>query len=299
MELCLKAILEADGRLAETLNDGEPDGKPPEWKTHSPVKLFKLLGSDEQQQLKRWWNARSKEERHFERGYLDFLESVDDLYSGLRYLQRDLKDANPQVEIASLLSASRLALEVARDLFRRRSPFKVEITTQVSSDPTRAKMHEVIVQGVVRSATVPDGFDPHGRVEVVIDTDDGQEVVTDLFRKAAVEDYHRIEGDRVIINGYATDEEPLIIRHSRCLSRSGPNQHKRTYYRERRILSGSIYNLETYEVGRGQQAVRLTLDDATFLSKVECIFSTKEEQVQLADVHLGQQILISGEVSLK
>ena len=51
-----------------------------------------------------------------------------------------------------------------------------------------------------------------------------------------------------------------------------------SYTHEHRVLSGSVYDLETYEIVDSQRVVRLVLDDGTFSNKVECIFSTNQEQ---------------------
>ena len=249
--------------------------------------------------LERWWKNRPTEERLFEGGYVQYLGTMDDLYSGLRYLQRDLKRANPQVEILSLLSASRVALKVAKYLLRKQSPFKIETTSHTSSDSAQTRIRERFVEGVVRSVKIPDGFDPHARVESIIDTDNGEEITTDLFRKADVESYHQIECARVFIEGYSTDDQPAVLQHSRLLDRVEPQEAKPSYNHERRELFGSVYDLARYELGPGRQAVTLILDDATYFTKIACIFSTAQEQGQLAGVHLGQNILISGEVSLR
>ena len=100
LELSIKALLESCGNFAGPQGDGRPG-----WQTHSPVELFKLLEPDVQQRVEQWWKSLATDERRFGGSYQEYLESVDDLYVGLRYLQRDLKGVNPQVEIAGLLSA--------------------------------------------------------------------------------------------------------------------------------------------------------------------------------------------------
>ena len=294
LELSLKAILEVGGRLTTPPSRGRPD-----WQTHSPVRLFELLDDDERQRLEQWWKVLSLEERHFDGTYLEFLKSVDDLYIGLRYLQWDLEGTNSQLAVLSLLSASRVALELAEVLFRERFPCKVNVTTHVHTDPKQPVMRSERVEGFVRSVTIPESFDPHGRVEVIIEPDHGDGDVTASFRKADVEDYYGIEGDRVRIVGFTSDTEPFVLHGSDHVDHSRQSQAKPCYTHEHRVLSGSVYNLETYEIATGQRVVRLVLDDATFFSKVECIFSTNQEQKQLANVTLGQEILIRGQVSLR
>ena len=151
----------------------------------------------------------------------------------------------------------------------------------------------------MRGLTVPEGFDPHAPVEAIVDTDDGQQVSLKLFRKADVEHYHGIVGDHVILQAYVYDEQPSVIKSAQLLDRIGPTQLGTPYAHEHRTLSGTVYNLERCEFVGGQPAFCLTLDDATYFSKVECFFSTKEEVGQLTDVQLGQQVLIKGQVSLR
>ena len=263
------------------------------------MELFKLLEEKEQQRLELWWKQQSLDERHFDGAYIKFLKSVDDLYMGVRYLRRDLRGVNPQVEIASLLSASRVALNVADQVLRDRFPIKSNTTVHQSIDPDRPKIREEFMEGVVRSLLIPEGFDPHSPVEAVIDTDDGQEVTVNLFRKMEVERYYGIEGARVVFEIYVYESEPSVIQYARFLDRSEHTPVKPFYAQEHRVLSGSVYNLEGCDFVPGQRAVRLTLDDATYFSKVECIFSAKEEVEQLANVQLGQHARVRGQVSLR
>jgi len=293
LELCIKALLESCGKFAEPAGEGRPD-----WWIHRPVQLYNLLEPDVQQRLEQWWNSRPASERHFNGCYQEFLESVDDLYEGLRYLQRDLKGVNAQVEIAGLLSASRLALKVSDHEFRKRFPVKFTTTVHQTTDTDGPKIRDIFMEGVVRGLTVPEGFDPHASVEAIVDTDDGQQVSLKLFRKADVEHYHGIVGDHVTLLAYVYEDQPSVMNSAQLLDRIGPTQPGTSYAHEHRTLSGTVFNLERCEFTDGQQAVRLILDDATYFSKVECIFSTKEEVGQLADVQLGQHVLIKGQVSL-
>ena len=294
LELCLKAVLESCGLFAETSDDGSAD-----WFTHRPVELFELLEDTEQHRLELWWKQWSLDERHFDGPYIEFLKSVDDLYMGARYLQRDLRAVNPQIEIASLLSASRVALAVADHTLRNRFQIKSKTTIHQVSDPDRPKIREVFKEGVVRSLSIPDGFDPHSQVKAVIDTDGGQEITVNLFRKMEVERYHGIAGGHVVFEMYVYENDPSVIQHARLLDRSEQTPAKPTYAHENGVLRGSVYNLEGCDFVPGQRAVRLTLEDATYFSKVECIFSTKEELEQLANVQLGQHLRVRGDISLR
>ena len=258
-----------------------------------------FLEEQEQQKLELFWAQQSRDERHFDGSYINFLESVDDLYLGLRYLQRDLKGVNPRVEIAGLLSASGVALSVANQVFRDRLPIKFNTTIQQVIDPDRPKTRELFIEGVVRSFSIPDGFDPHSPVDAVIDTDDGQEITVNLFRKMEVERYHGIEGARIAFEAYVREDEPSVIDYARLLYRSEHTTAKPSYAQEQGIVSGIVYNLEGCEFVPGQRAVRLILDDDTYFSRVDCIFSTKEELEQLTNVRLGQHVLVRGQVSLR
>ena len=155
------------------------------------------------------------------------------------------------------------------------------------------------MEGVVRGLSKPDGFDPHSPVDAVVDTDDGQEITVNLFRKMEVERYHGIEGARIAFEAYAHEDEPSVIEYARLLYRSEHTTSKPIYSQAQGIVSGVVYNLEGCDLVPGQRAVRLTLDDTTYFSKVECLFSTKEELEQLTDVQLGQHVLVRGQVSLR
>ena len=294
LEVCIKALLESCGKFAEPPREGRPD-----WQTHNPVELYKLLEPNVKERVEHWWKSLATGEHHFEGSYRDYLESVDDLYVGLRYLQQDLKGVNVHVQIADLLRASRLALGVSDYEFRNRFPVKFATTMHQTTDTEGPKVREVFMEGVVRGLTIPEGFDPHGPVEAIVDTDDGQQVSVRLFRKADVEHYQGIVGDHVILQAYVYDEQPSVINSAQLLDRIGPTQPGTSYTYEYRTLSGTVYNLDRCEFVGGQRAFRLTLNDATYFSKVECIFSTKEEVGQLADVQLGQHVLIKGQISLR
>ena len=294
LELCLKSILEVVGRLSE-----DPDGGRPDWQTHRPTELLALLNDDERQRVERRWMSLPVGERHSHGSYQEFLESIDDLYMGLRYLQRDLRSVNPQVEMLGLLSAARVALDVAETLLRERSPFKINVTTRVHSDPERPATRPGLVEGVVRSVSIPGGFDPHSQVQVEIESRDGSGNVTALFRKADAENYYGIDGFEVCVAGYTSDEEPSVLRGSHHVGCGGRPPAEPSYSHERRVLSGIVYDLAAYETAPSQRAVRLILDDATYFSRVECLFTTDEEREQLADVHLGDQIRVRGIVSLR
>lgn len=155
------------------------------------------------------------------------------------------------------------------------------------------------MEGVVRALLTPEGFNPHAPVEAVIDTDDGQVITVGLFRRMEVDQYYGIAGSHIAFEAYVHEDEPSVIEYARLLYRTEHTTAKPSYTQEQGIVSGTVYNLEGCDFVPGQRAVRLTLDDATYFSKVECIFSTTKEVEQLASIQLGQHVLVRGQVSLR
>ena len=294
LELSLKAILEVGGKLAHPNDDGRPD-----WKNHKPAAIFKLLDESEQKKLEEQWQSLASEARNFYGTYLEFLKSVDDIYTGMRYLQKASQITNTRVEVLTLLSASRIALDLAFVSFRQRSPIKPKVTVTTYRDTAQPAMRPELVQGIVRTVRIPEGFDPHSQVEVLIERNDGGVEVTALFRKADVENYWGIEGDQIAIVGYSSDVEPFILHHSQHRDRRGESGSASCYTNEARVLQGSVYDLQTYEIQPGQHGVRLVLDDCTYWTKVQCMFSTQCEREQLSNIQLGDEILVNGLVSLR
>lgn len=294
LELSIKAILEVDGKLIEPT-----DGSKPAWRDHSPVQLLDQLDKSQQQMLERVWRSAPVENRHFSGSYLEFLQSVDGLYKGVRYFDKRLDVSKVQVELASLMCASRVALNFAFQLSRENAPLKPNVTTMVYLDSTQSSVRRILVQGVVRSVDVPEGFDPHAQVKVVIEPNDDSPAVTALFRKADVEHYFNLRGNSVSISGYEKDTDPLVLHGSNhpdwdYRQRSGP-----TYTTEFRTLKGTVFDLQRCEIGIDSGAFRLVLEDSTFFTKVECFFSACSEKAQLSKIHLGDEVFISGLVSLR
>ncbi len=294
LELSLKAILEVGGKLTKPSDGGRLD-----WKIHEPAALFELLDDSEREKLEEQWQRLASDERNFNGTYLEFLKSADDIYTGMRYLQQAVQSTNPKVEVLTLLSASRIALDVASVSFRQRLPFKPRVTVSTYQDTSQPSMRPELVQGIVRTVRIPEGFDPHSQVEVLVERDDDGAEVIALFRKADVENYYGIEGNQITVVGYSSDVEPIILHGSQHRDRSGESDAASCYTNEACVLKGGVYDLQTYEIQPGQQGVRLVLDDCTYWTKVQCMFSTRSEREQLLNIHLGDEILVSGLVSFR
>ena len=294
LELSLKAIQEVDGKLSLPSHGNRPES----W-IHTPVQLLDQLDESQQQMLEQLWLSAPVENRCFSGTYLEFLRSVDGLYKGVRYFDKRLDVSKVQVELASLLCASQVALDFAFQLSRKNFPLKLNVTTTIYSDSTQSSARRILVQGVVRSVNVPEGFDPHAQVKVVVEPNDGSPAVTTLFRKADVESYFNLQGNSVCISGYEKDTDPLVLHGSNHTDwdyrqRSGP-----TYTTEFRTLKGTVFDLQRCEIGIDADAVRLVLEDATFYTKIECLFTTATEKEQLSTVRLGDEIFVSGQVALR
>ena len=160
-----------------------------------------------------------------------------------------------------------------------------------------------MVEGLVRSVEIPDGFDPLIQVEVVVEAElylNGRSVLDNVwevkarFQKSSVESYYGLEGKRVSLVGLSTDAEPHILDHAhhRDVLKRDPS-----YTFERRTLRGTVYNLtpSVDEQGRTPK-VSLVLSDSTFHAKVDCQFLTDEEREIVANVQLGDEVTIHGQV---
>ncbi len=293
LELSLKAIQEACGNLVRPINGGRPD-----WEIHPPAQLFRQLDDPQQIKLEQLWKSLSDEQRRFDGSYFEFLRLVDGLYLGVRYFDKGWDANRVQVDLSSVLCASGIALEVAFELFRKNAPVKPNVTITTSPDATQSPVRSMLLQGVVRSVNVPEGFDPHVQVEVVVEPSDGGHTVTALFRKSDVENYWGLVGLTVRISGRVTDAEPRVLFGANHLDREDLQRTGPAYTTEFRTLKGTIFDVQRCELGTNPNVVRLILDDATFFAKVECLFSTDSEKAQLSRVHLGDEILVSGQVSL-
>ena len=298
LELSLKANLEVLGKLAE-----ENDKQGPNWRTHDLIKLFNLLTEDEKQPLERWWSFSDTKRNHFDGTLHEFLSSSNNLYAKWRYIP-DLKSASFSMDIQALVSASSFLIESSARLFREHWPIKVEGTTEILRNPDKSRGHPappprpMFIEGVVRSVKIPEGFDPYSTVEVVIDSDHHEHFVTTSFYKRNVESYYGLEGKSVQLYGYSSDAHPYLLENPQHEDRmNGPDQEP-DYTFEHRPLRGSVYNLTASQAPYGLKKTNLVLSDKTFFTQVECLFSTDEERKKLTGVKLGDEILISGHVTL-
>ena len=214
LELSLKAYLEVLGKLAST---NPADIR--KWRKHELTSLFKLLTDDEKKQLEEWWNQSDAKRVHFKGSFREFLSDSAKRYMRWRYIT-DLKSADLSIDIPMLLSASDFLLSASDRVFRKRSPIKVNITTtthpsteEADGRPTPRSV-PTLVEGRVRALNIPDGFDPHGIVELVIDSDQHEEEVIAHFYKRNVKDYVGLQGERVSLVG-----ESERINHICCPTR--------------------------------------------------------------------------------
>ena len=301
VELALKALLEASGKLLAV--------PPKVWQTHNLIELFNLLEPEEQRLLEQRWNSLHSSNHQSHESLRDLLAVTKNQYMDWRYIPT-LKSTELSLDVTAMLGAAGLILNLAEDTFRRNSPVKVETTSQTFPSSS-VKQHAtkvpkpVIVEGVVQSINVPPGFDPHGQVDVVVKPEfyyDGPtnselpQSVTARFRKSQVESYNGIVGENVRLVGWSTESDPHILdaaSHNRPLTRGD------SYTFEQRALRGTVYDLKKREK-EGKQTVEfsLILDDSTYYTKVDCYFLTDEEREQIADVRLGTEITIHGQVAL-
>ena len=293
LELSLKAIQEVSGNFYRPA-----DGDRPDWWIHPPAKLFRQLDYHQQMKLEHLWRSLPDQERRFDGSYFEFLQSIDGLYLGVRYFDKPWDANSIQVDLSSVLCASQIALEVAFDLFRKSSPIKPNVTITTYPDPKHSTVRAMWVQGVVDSVNIPEGFDPHAQVAVVVKPSNGGQPVTVLFRKADVENYHGLVGRYVSISGRTTEDEPFVLLGASHVDWEGDQQPGPAYTTDSRTLKGTVFDVQRCELGTNPHGVKLVLDDATFFSKVKCLFSTDSEIAQLSQVLLGDEILVSGQVSL-
>lgn len=296
LELSLKAYLEGLGKLASSnVRDIQ------KWQKHELVDLFNLLTDDEKKQLEAQWTQSETRRNHFKGGFRDFLLSSNKLYMKWRYIT-DLKSPNLSVDIPNLLSASEFLLSASERLFRTSAPIKVNITVTTYSNTVDGAGRPIPqfavtrVEGRVRVVNIPEGFDPFSIVEVVIESDQHEHDVTAQFYKRYVSDYYGLEGQRVVLIGRISEDQPYVLLDSKHVdaSRRGPK-----YTSEHRTLRGSIYDMRMVNaVVGGAQQVNLVLYDNTYFAQVECFFATEEERDMLKEVNLGDRILISGCVTL-
>ena len=296
LELSLKAYLEVLGKLASP-NIGDIQ----KWQKHELVDLFNLLTADEKKQLEEWWDHSDTKRSHFKGSFREFVSASNKLYMKWRYIT-DLTSPDLSIDMPMLLSASDFLLSASDRVFRKRSPIKVNITTETypsteESDGRPApRSVTTLVEGLVRTVKIPDGFDPFSIVELVIDSDHHEHEVTAQFYKRNVEDYYGLRGERVSLVGEFREDRPHLLAHPSHLDEP---KRERGYVSERRTLRGSIHDIRiVHSAYGGSGKVHLALWDETFFTQVECFFMTDDERDRLRDISLGDKVLIRGSVTL-
>ena len=296
LELSLKSYLEVLGKLASPAAEDTQ-----KWQKHPLVDLFKLLSEDERKQLEEWWNHSDARRNHFRGTLREFLTASNNLYMKWRYIT-DLKSTNLSIDIIQLLSASEFLLSASFRTFKALSPYKVNITTTVHPNQGDGDGEAIappittLVEGRVRTVRVPDGFDPFGTVEVVIDSDHHEHDITVQFYKRNVRDYYDLEGERVTLVGEISADEPQLLQRANYLD---DLKREPRYTTEALTMRGSIYDIRVIHPAlSGSGKVALALYDETFFTQVECFFVTDEERDMLKALQLGDEIQISGSVTL-
>ncbi len=296
LELSLKAYLEVLGKLASPAAEDTQ-----KWQRHPLVDLFKLLTDDEQKQLEEWWTRSDARRIHFQGTLREFLTASNNLYMKWRYIT-DLKSKDLSINILQLLSACEFFLSASFRTFQAHSPYKVNITTTVhpsqrdGDGKATAPPITTLVEGRVRTISVPDGFDPYSTVEVVIDSDHHQYDITVHFYKRNVSDYYDLEGERVSLVGEISADRPQLLQRASYLD---DLKREPKYTSESLTLRGSVYDIRmVHSAFGGSDKVALALYDETFFTQVECFFVTDEERDMLKELQLGDRILISGRVTM-
>ena len=291
LELSLKAYLEVLGKLAS------PDATDVQkWQTHELGDLCKLLSPDEMKQLEQWWQHSDAKRTHFNGTFQEFVRECKKLYDNWRYIT-DLKSSDISLDIRILLSASEFLIEAGHRQFRQHSP--VKITTEVKTYPdegiTSSRPVHAWIEGRVRDIRIPTGFNPFDIVEIVIDSDAHEQVVTAQLSKHQVEKYYGLEGERVELTGLIEKGQPHILRGADHFD----ERRARRYATQRLTLKGAVYDIKTINpTSRRDFKINVVLNDHTFFSTVECFFVTDEERETLKEFNLGDSILISGLVTL-
>ena len=303
LEISLKALLEIHGKLVRI-----PREQRQNWKTHDLIKLFGLLDEEERQRLEQKWMSLSSTHYCPYNTFFNFLTAIRKSYTTWRYIP-DLTSTDLSIDINLLSNSSGIVLDIAALSLQENSPFKIEFTSQTNSGMDNADAtlipRETMVEGLVRSVAIPADFDPNAAVEVVIQPElyyNGSSVINPdrdviaRFRKSQVEAYYCIEGEKVALVGYSTDAVPHILESAshRDLFKREPS-----YTFEYYTLRGSVYNLvrSADMYGRLTKA-NLILQSSTFLNHIDCLFITDEERAKIADLQLGDEITIRGQVTL-
>ena len=296
LELSLKAYLEVLGKLA-SLNVEDIQ----KWQKHELIDLFNLLTNDEKKQLEEWWNHSDTKRIHFKGSFRDFVSSCNKLYMKWRYIT-DLTDPNLSIDISMLSSASDFLLSASDRIFRKSSPIKIKVTettypnTVGSNGDMIPRSITTLVKGRVRDVRIPGGFDPFSIVELVIESDEHECEVVAQFYKRNIEDYYGLEGETVTLIGKVREDQPFVLPHPNHLDEP---RRETKYTSERRMLRGSIYDIrKVHSAFGGHEKIDLALYDDTFFTQVQCFFLTDEERAKLNQVNLGDNILISGHVTL-
>ena len=148
----------------------------------------------------------------------------------------------------------------------------------------------------MRSVRVPDGFDPFGTVEVVIDSDHHEHDITVQSYKRNVHNYYDLEGERVALVGEISADKPQLLQRANFLDNL---KREPKYTLHSLTLRGSVYDIRVvHSAFGGSDKVALALYDETFFTQVECFFVTDEERDLLKALQLGDEIQISGRVTL-
>ena len=301
VELSLKALLEASGKFVTV-----PER---DWQTHDLAKLYELLDEEAQEHLEQRWRSLQSQERDYET-LLKFLIATRNLYMDWRYIP-SLTSADLSMDIQVMLNVSHIVLELTESLLRKDFPvsIKTEVVPQTRADSDSTDddpvPEYVWVKGTVLSVNIPDGFEPHSQVEVIVEPEFyfkglrasyPENDVVAHFRKADVEQYFQMEGKKVSVVGWVTDTEPFILKNAQ------PNDllnREASYTTEERTLRGSVYNLAVREDSYKRfSKITLVLRDSTYFSDVDCLFVTEEERANVSDIQPGCEVTIRGQVAL-
>ena len=300
LELCLKALLETTGQLLKMPED--------KWKQHEPAILFKLLNRETRQILEQRWSQVRSADRSYGGTFQAFLESINDMYTAWRYIP-ERKDSNLSADLGPIVAACGMVLDTSRFMFQRDYPRKPRITTKIISsgqgqDPSPEHM-PIIVCGTVTSVNVPEGFDPHSIVEVVMETEEYGPLTLDAHKRNPQE-YHGLKGRRITVGGFYNVNRPAAVGRPNILAIDDKEGRGTHYSVETRALQGTIYDVTRPKGSDRQDIVNLFLQDETYFTIVQCLFLTGEEQGQITgaldsgqQLQLGDRISIRGQVTLK
>ena len=300
LELCLKALLETTGQLVKIPED--------KWKQHEPVILFRLLNRETRQLLEQRWSQGRTPNRPFDGTFEVFLVSINDMYTAWRYIP-ERKDPNLSADLQPIVAACEIVLDTSRFMFRRDYPIKPRITTKfISSGQGQDQSQEympIIAPGIITSVNVPEGFDPHSIVEVTVETEE-YGLLTLEVHKRNPEQYHGLKGRNITVGGLYNPNCPAAVERPSILAIDDQEGRETHYDVETRVLQGTIYDVTSPKGPDRLETVNLFLKDETYLTMVQCLFLTREEQGQITgaldpgqQLQLGNRISIRGQVSHK